>query len=341
MGLLFVKPFKFPARKKAGHHAMNNPSKDGVPQTARITRSKRQQAEKRLICAILHGISPFGFIAPVASAVVLTTQRRKSRLIAYQTFQALIFQIFAFVCLIITSILFIAGFVFTAQSGLIARTGVNEPELTTALIIAGGLGFGSIWFFQMILPLWGVWAGVRVLAGKDFRYPILNRLALKWAAKDTDAVTRQSEDGSDALEASNDESILAGLVYASVLGGLAPILAPILWAITKQRSKFLSFHLFQAALFQLLTLGIGYISMFSLFVIMLFSAIFHGPQVHVIEPFFQVLDTPIFSFCVMGIILIFALFSGLFSVIGAIRAFKGQNFYFPMLGSWLDNYFSK
>jgi hypothetical protein len=47
-------------------------------------------------------------------------------------------------------------FFFAALSGLIARTGVTEPELTAFLINAAILGFGCIHFFQWIFPLWGI-----------------------------------------------------------------------------------------------------------------------------------------------------------------------------------------
>jgi hypothetical protein len=79
--------------------------------------------------------------------------------------------------------LFAVGINIAVFTGLFARTGASEPELTTFLGAAVILGSVSIFFFQLIFPLWGVWAAVRTLCGRNHRYPILGRLAINWSSR--------------------------------------------------------------------------------------------------------------------------------------------------------------
>ncbi len=318
--------------------SMGTASEDSAIHAARVARSRRRRAEERMICAILHGTSLYGLLALAASSVVWVTQRARSRFVALQALQALMYQMTGFLLFLLTFCLVGIGFNIAAYSGLIARTGGDQPQLTSVLIVAGVLGFASIWFFRLVFPLWGVWAGVRVLRGRNFRYPILGRLAASRGNQGSVVVRREPEDRSTSGNASSGEPILAGLVHLSMLGGLAPILAPLLWATAKRRSEFLTHHLLQAALFQMLVLGMVFGWFFITWLALVFLAVIGGPLAAVLEPVSRMVDTPPFFFVETGMIVIPLLITGILAVVAAVRAFRGEDFRYPIVGKWLVNY---
>jgi uncharacterized Tic20 family protein len=317
-------------------------SRDVTTQSAdplRGTRLLRQHKEDRVISAILHASSPYGLFALAASSVVWATQRSRSRLLAFQSLQALLFQLFTFLAVLLVFSLLMAGVVFAAFTGLIARTGVTEPELTAFLINSALLGFGAIHFFTFVFPLGGVWAAMQVLRGRNFRYPILGRLATQWMARQAAATNASPARQTGGMEAATNESILAGLVHLSLLGGFGPILAPILWAAARQRSEFLTSHLLQAALFQLLTIGVILVMLFGglgLPLVFIVLGILLPPEVF--QSFTHIPALSTLPTVCMGMIGLGLLVAGILALTGAIRAFEGKEFLYPMLGGWLARY---
>jgi uncharacterized Tic20 family protein len=195
------------------------------------------------------------------------------------------------------------------------------------------------WCKPMKSPLWGVWAAVQVLRGRNFRYPILGKLATQWMAIQAAATGAVPAGQPGSREASTNKSTLAGLVHLSLLGGFGPILSPILWATARQRSEFLTSHLLQAALFQLLAVGVilallfGVLGLPLAFIVLI---IFLPPGIF--EPFRRVLPVPGFPTVCMGMIGLWLLVADILALTGAIRAFKGNEFHYPIVGGWLACY---
>jgi uncharacterized Tic20 family protein len=315
--------------------------KENQPRVAqwRVARSLRQRAEEQVVSAILHASSPYFFFAVAASSVVWTQQRARSRFLTFQSLQALLFQLFTFLVVLLVFALFAAGFLFAAFTGLIARTGVTEPELTAFLINSALLGFGVIHFFLFIFPLWGVWAAVQVLRGRNFRYPIMGRLATQWMARQVATTGASPARQTGGMESATNESILAGLVHLSLLGGFGPILSPILWATARQRSEFLTYHLLQAALFQLLTIGVLLVMLLGglgLPLVFIVLGILLPPEVFQSLTHIPALST-LPTVCT-GMIGLWLLVAGILALTGAIRAFKGREFHYPIVGGWLARY---
>lgn len=309
---------------------------------SRIAQSLRRRAEEQVVCAILHASSLYGLFALAASSIVWATQRTRSRFMAFQSLQALIFQLFIFLALLVLFALLMAGFFFAASSGLIARTGVTEPELTAFLIDAAILGFGCIHFFQWIFPLWGIWAAVKTLRGRNFRYPILGSLAAHWLVRRPVVIESVPANRESNGESLTGESTLAGLGHLSILGGLSPILVPILWATAKQRSQFLTYHLLQAALFQLLTMGIILTWLFVMLGLpLLFGWVGGLLPTAIFTAVTEITASPVFSSGCPGIMGILVLITGILALVAAIRAFKGKEFHYPVVGSWLANYLNR
>lgn len=306
---------------------------------SRHGKARRKRNEEQLICAILHASSPFGIYSIIPSAVVWSSYKNRSQFLGIQALQAMLFQIFSFALFAGVFIIFGVGFYYAAFSGLIARTGVNEPELTKNLIIAAIVGFASLFFFQFVFPLGGVWAGIQLFRGRNFQYPVLGKLAVNLMSRKPFIVKTNPKPVSNST-LSNESKILAGLGHLTVLGGLSLIISPILWATTRHKPSFLTFHLIQASIFQLLMTLIISISFFITWGITAGQGLFSFmglalPQniSALVTNFLHYTFFPTGWMLVMGSLLIV---TGLLALVAAIMAFTGKNFNYPIIGKWLS-----
>ncbi len=278
----------------------------------RIMLSRQRRAEERLVIAILHASSVLNFVAIIGSAAVWAHQHSRSRFMAIQARQAMMFQIIVAISSMMAFLLFMAGFNVAAFGGLIARSGFGEPALTSALIVAFLLGVAVIIFFLNILPLAGVWAAIRILRGHNYLYPIIGRRVTNWYLQ-----KHGSREASPVAQFSSTSNIddhdpaLIGTTHLSILVGLAPIVAAVQWAGTPHPSSKLTLNLMQAALYQLcmgVVFAVG------------FCAFFVG------------------GFCAFPVSSILVLMIYLLPIIAAIRAFSGKEFHYPLIGNWLVRY---
>ena len=219
--------------------------------TDRLENVRKNRKEEQVIAAILHMSSPWGLFALITSGVVWGATKSRSRFLSVQALQAFLFQLTSFLVLTLIILIFMAGFYYASFSGMIAQTGVSNPELTQNLMIAMIVGFALIFFFEFIFPLLGIVAGIQILRGNNFQYPVLGKLAIHWTSRQPFVVN--SESSEHRLSSFNDGHILAGLAHITILAGLSLLLSPILWATDKNHSKFLNHNLIQASLFQIST----------------------------------------------------------------------------------------
>ena len=128
-------------------------------------------------------------------------------------------------------------------------------------------------------------------------------------------------------------------MHLSLLGGLGPILTPILWAIAVHRSHFLTDQMLQAAFFQLAIAGIMLFLVSSFGAIVIFLRWFGDLlPVGVTESITRFLDSPLFFLCWVGVLGLLMLIAISLAVNAAIRAFRGCKFRYPIVGSWLARY---
>lgn len=307
--------------------------------TDRIVNARKRRKEEQVIAAILHMSSPWGFLALISSGVVWAVSKSRSRFLMVQALQAFLFQLVSFLAFILMFLLFIAGFYYAMFSGLIARTGVTEPELTQNLIVAAILGFAAIFFFQFIFPLWGIWAGIQILRGRSYQYPILGKAIVRYISGQPFVVkTESSAHNSSAPE---NERVVAGLCQVSMFAGFSLFLSPILWATTKNRSQFLSHNLLQASLFQITATAILVCSYFAIwgsgvFIgVLQFFGLVTPKLLNNIETF---ASNTYFPFGVGILFLLLVLTSGAYVIVATIQAFRGKEFYYPFVGKWLLRY---
>ncbi len=305
----------------------------------RIDNAYRHRREEQIVAAILHMSSPWGFFALISSGVVWSFSKSRSRFLTIQALQAFLFQLVSFAGFVLLFLVFMAGFYYAMLSGLIARTGVTEPELTKKLIITAIIGCVAIFFFRFVLPLWGIWAGIQVLRGRSYQYPILGKAVIRYTSRQPFVVKTEPSDQNSAT--SDSERIIAGLCNVAMFVGFSLFLSPILWATTKSRSQFLSRNLFQACLFQISVTAILVFSYFTFWGsgisigLLQFFGIATPQLLNGLETFAR---NTYFPFSIGILFLLLMLSSAVCVVIATIQAFRGKEFYYPFVGKWLLRY---
>jgi len=307
--------------------------------TERLEHARKHRKEEQVIAAILHMSSPWGVFALISSCVVWAISKTRSRFLMVQALQAFLFQLVSFLAFGLIFLIFMAGFYYAMFSGLIARTGVNEPELTQNLIIAAIIGFAMIFFFQFIFPLWGIWAGIQILRGKSYQYPILGRAVIRYTSRQPFVVKAESSTHNSST--SEYEHILAGLCHGAMFVGFSLFLAPILWVTTKTRSLFLSHNLFQASLFQMVVTAILTSSYFVIWGSGAFIGLlsFFGLATPELLNNLEIFaSNTYFPFGIGILFLLFLLASGVCVMIATIQAFRRKEYCYPFVGKWVIRY---
>ncbi|MEJ5225811.1 MAG: DUF4870 domain-containing protein [Anaerolineales bacterium] len=137
------------------------------------------EREDRWVAAMGHFsviIALWGLVVPV---LAFFTQRKRSAFLRFQSLQTLIYQAIGTVGVLGGAIvLSVGGFVF----GLLAAV---NPFLDSVIVIIAALLFLIVlMLFLLLVPFYhilGQWAGLRTLQGRNYRYPLVGRLAARWA----------------------------------------------------------------------------------------------------------------------------------------------------------------
>ncbi len=189
------------------------------------------------------------------------------------------------------------------------------------------------------MPLWGIWAGIQVLRGRSYQYPILGKAVIRYTSRQSFVVKTEPSDQNSAT--SDSERIIAGLCNVAMFVGFSLFLSPILWATTKSRSQFLSRNLFQACLFQISVTAILVFSYFTFWGsgisigLLQFFGIATPQLLNGLETFAR---NTYFPFSIGILFLLLMLSSAVCVVIATIQAFRGKEFYYPFVGKWLLRY---
>jgi uncharacterized Tic20 family protein len=136
------------------------------------TTLEKPDMESRLLAALSHGSIFLQGAGILVGVVVYLTQREKSRYAAFQAIQAAVFQLISMIFIvgmwIVWTIFYCLSLIPVIQA---AETAPNAPPPPIFWI---GIGSMAIPFAVMIvIGLYGLWAAIRTLQGKDFRYPII------------------------------------------------------------------------------------------------------------------------------------------------------------------------
>jgi len=141
--------------------------------------------EDRWVAAMGHFsviIALWGMLAPLTAWIL---QGKRALFLKFQSIQTLVYQGLVALLVFGAGFVYMFGFVvFLALTGFEGDPSLDSPSRMVGLVVlmismlVAALTVLMVPFFHIL----GQWAGYRVLKGDDFRYPVIGRLAEKWAA---------------------------------------------------------------------------------------------------------------------------------------------------------------
>ena len=151
--------------------------------------------DDKVVAALAHALGP------LIAIIVWATQKDKSPFVAFQSLQALVYQLTGFVGALLgmacymCSFLGMFGTMFTAipfaaaaegspdaAEGFVALIGFLISMVFTLVPFAI---FGLLFLAAIAFILYGLWAAISVFQGKDFRYIVIGRWLERYLARDT------------------------------------------------------------------------------------------------------------------------------------------------------------
>lgn len=154
------------------------------------TRADRFAASMGHFCVIY---PLWGLFVPIA---VLVTQGARSSYLKFQALQAIVFQVATG---LLTLILGFVTFV-VLLSALVPFATARDPSQPPIESLLGAMLFlvclGVLILLAPLFQVLGQWAGLRILQGHDYRYPLIGRLVANWLAKrEAAALLRKGHSG--------------------------------------------------------------------------------------------------------------------------------------------------
>lgn len=140
-------------------------------------------------------------------------------------------------------------------------------------------------------------------------------------------------------ELTKEDRLLAAVAHALVVASwLGAIGAAVIWALTKEKNRYVSFQAAQAAVYQLLgsLLIIGCWVCWTIGYTMSLIPIMVKPSAYPEPPamFWIGLLAMLIPFGLMGLVMLYGLWV-------ALRSFQGQPFRYLLIGPWLSSYFEE
>lgn len=123
------------------------------------------------MAAISHVTAMMPMMGLFAPIIIWVTQKDKSHFVAFQSLQALVYQLFMILVWIIGIILYFVAFIFfipLANSFAVSTSPFGRLFFAIPLLV-----LGLVFLAEFILMVYGVEGAVRVLQGKNFRYAVL------------------------------------------------------------------------------------------------------------------------------------------------------------------------
>jgi uncharacterized protein len=135
------------------------------------TDSNAKSQDDRIMAAIAHVTAMLPLMGIFAPIIVWVTQKDKSNFVAFQSLQALVYQLFMILVWVIGIIIYFVSFVIIVP--LSNSFTVSVSPIGRLLFVIPFLVIGLVFLIEFILMVYGVEGAVRVLQGRDFRYALL------------------------------------------------------------------------------------------------------------------------------------------------------------------------
>jgi uncharacterized Tic20 family protein len=172
--------------RRLAHYIRYDPT---VPETG-----LDEEHEERFAVSMGH----FGVIFPLTGllvpVVLLATQAARSRFVKFQAAQTLVFQLVGSVLLFGLGLLAFAILVAGLLPFALALVNSGQPPMEGLFSILVFLT--CLFVIVLIVPLFqilGQWAGLRILQGRDYRYPLVGRRVEDWLAHRPDVLAGKRE----------------------------------------------------------------------------------------------------------------------------------------------------
>jgi uncharacterized Tic20 family protein len=295
-----------------------------------INHKTQPSPEEKIWVALAHGSVLFFMFGPIVPLVIWSTQRKKSIYAAFQSLQALGYQITCYWLWMVLGPIVMIGFsvIFIFLASFLTRFS-NSPDYLAALfpILMPIAIFGLFGLYFLL----GFLGGMLCLTGRDFRYPFLG----KWLAH----FVKYQPTSEESLSEENEDRFIAAMGHATAIITMWGLIIPlIVWLAEKDRSRLIRFQALQAVIYQ----GIGALTYFG--GLLLYMISFFGLMVVSIasEPSAGNGTIPWAGLLFLLPILLFII---LFFIVGliylalavwaSVRVLRGHNYHYPILGGFL------
>jgi uncharacterized Tic20 family protein len=149
-----------------------------------------EQHEERFAAAMGHFCVIFPLTGLLVPLALWVTQGARSRYMKFQALQTFVFQVVAALVTVALGVLALLVLVIALVPFLVALRTNGQPPIESL--------FGALIFLiclavaVLVVPLFqilGQWAGLRILQGHNYRYPLIGRWAEHWLAHRPDVLT--------------------------------------------------------------------------------------------------------------------------------------------------------
>lgn len=287
--------------------------------------------EERIIAVLAHLSALALGMGVFIPAIFWSTQREKSKYVAFQSLQAYGYQTLGYTLwMLVYLALCVAMLVVLTLTALLidARPSLAEPVaiLWLSMLLLGALGLIGVY---LLIP---VIAAVMCALGRDFRYPFLGERLAKFVgyAPETAPDASLSDPAMDRFAAAMGHFSVIFLFWGLV-GPLA------LWVLEGKRSALLRFQSAQNVVYQ----ALGTLFYFVFMLGYVFSAFIAISLMEVPANEFPIGIAALFM--MLCSIAALGLLGPLYHILGqwaGLQVLRGQAYRFPLLGRWVARFLS-
>jgi uncharacterized Tic20 family protein len=140
--------------------------------------SNQSTPDERVMAALAHISVLLPLMGTIAPIVIWVTQKDKSRFVAFQALQAMVFQLIMVAAWFVGMGCYMASFITTFVALPLASASGNDqsvPPVFALAFLIPFLVFGFIFLCGFLFIVYGVIGAVMVFQGKPFRYILIGK----------------------------------------------------------------------------------------------------------------------------------------------------------------------